>query len=367
MRFFTKYRFLRFGVAVCILNIAASFLIEPANGSSETMWKEYYQEEEIDTIFVGSSVCSADFAPDIFDERLGVKSFNMGTPAQEIEQTIRAVEVAFAEHEIETVIYGMGFFSLQNSMGEEPEMTFVKALSREQGGLKGLKTNLGYLFSEDVKTKEMSVRYLFPWTYNHVDYTPDAVVANMWEKFNPTIAEADMESTERKNWRLEKGFRPFTGMVDENEIWSMNSYRIYRQKFENESIRYFKQLLALCKEHDVDLVVINSPHPAYDVVSCYDVYETQHEQVKSICESYGVDYYDFSLAKPELFAIRNNYFYDFEHLNYQGVQVFSNAVCDLLEKREKGESLEDSFYSVEEFMTKHEALVTEWSYLKDLP
>lgn len=366
MRIFKKYKFLRFGVAVCVLNIVASFLIEPANGSSETMWKEYYQEQEIDTIFVGASVCSADLAPDIFDARLQVNSFNMGTPAQEIEQTIRALKVVLEEHEIETVIYGMGFFSLQMEGGEEPEMTFVKALSREQGGLKGLKTNIEYLFSEDVKTKEMSVRYFFPWTYNCIDYTIEAISANMQEKLNTTIVEADMESTERRNWRLEKGFRPFTGVVDYATSWSMNSYRVYKQEFDKESISYFKQLLKLCKENNVDLVVINSPHPAYDVVSCYDTYEAQDMEVRRICESYGVEYYNFSMAKPELFDIQEDYFYDFEHLNYNGAQAFSNAVCDLLEKRENKESLEDSFYSVEEFLKLHEELVEEWSVLQNI-
>ena len=56
MRFLKKYRFLWFAVAVILLNYVASFLIEPANGSSETMWKEYYQEEEIDTICAATVV-----------------------------------------------------------------------------------------------------------------------------------------------------------------------------------------------------------------------------------------------------------------------------------------------------------------------
>ena len=110
----------------------------------------------------------------------------------------------------------------------------------------------------------------------------------------------------------------------------------------------------------MDLIVINTPHPAYDVVSCYDTYKMNYEQVKELCLKYETDYYDFSLAKPELFQAEEDFFYDFEHLNYKGAQEFDNAVCNLLKKREAGLNLESEFYSVEEFLELHTALLEEW-------
>lgn len=109
---FKKYKFLLFLAGICMLNSVLCFLIEPARGSSATMWEEYYKETEIDTIFIGSSLCSASFDPQIFDEKLGVKSFNMGTPMQPLDQNLTALETAFEEHQIDTVVIGMGFFIL---------------------------------------------------------------------------------------------------------------------------------------------------------------------------------------------------------------------------------------------------------------
>ena len=110
MRIFRIIKPLCFIGVLCVLNIILSFLLEWANGASATMWRQYYEEEKIDVVFVGASVCSASFAPDVFDRRLGLNSFNMGTPAQKTEQSVRALEVAIEEHEVQTVIYGMGFF-----------------------------------------------------------------------------------------------------------------------------------------------------------------------------------------------------------------------------------------------------------------
>ena len=345
---------------VCVINMLLSFCMEWANGASATMWQQYYAEEEIDIVFVGASVCSASFAPEVFDERLGKNSFNMGTPAQMTEQSIRALEVALEEHEPETVIYGMGFFALQQEGSEEAEMTFVKALSREQGGLKGLKTGMEYLLSETVRDKEKSVKYFFPWLYNGVDYSVDEIANNIKAKLDTTAEEFDPHSEEEKNWRLEKGFRPFTGVVNYDTAWESNSHQFYYQHFDYASTYYFQKLLELCSEKGVDLIVINSPHPTFDLVSCYDTYEMNHELVKEMCEEYGVEYYDFSLAKPELFDAKEDYFYDFEHLNYEGATAFSNAVCDLLEMRESGKLSSDMFYSVEEYMQLHEELIEEW-------
>lgn len=351
-----------FLILLILANMTMSFCFEWANGASSTMLDQYYAQEEVDMVFVGASVCSASFDPVIFDDKLGVKSINMGTPAQGIEQSIRALEVAIKEHDINTVIYGMGFFALQQPTADNAEMTFVKALARKQGGMKGLMTSIEYLSSPKVRDKEKSIQYFFPWVFNGVDFSVEAVVNNVKLKLNKTTEEFDPDSTEAKNWRLEKGFRPFTGVVDYETAWNNNSYLNYYQYFDHEAVHYFKKLMKLCVENEIDLIVINSPHPAYDVVTCYETYEMNHEQVKALCAEYNVDYYDFSLVKEELFESQKDYFYDFEHLNYKGAHAFGEAVCELIQKRKNGEKLEEYFYTFKDYMEKHRDLVEEWIY-----
>jgi len=110
----------------------------------------------------------------------------------------------------------------------------------------------------------------------------------------------------------------------------------------------------------VDLIVINAPHPTFDVISCADYYAKSESQVKELCEKYEVDYYNFSLAKPEVFESKAEYYYNFEHLNYQGSQVFSEAFCDFMEKRASGEDMSQYFYSVEEYYEIHKDELEEW-------
>jgi len=351
---------LRFVVLLCVLNVILCFAIEPVGGASETMWSEYFAETELDTIFVGSSVCSATFDPGLINQRLNVKSFNMGTPSQAIAQSVDALEVAFEDHQIKTVVVGMGFFGLQEKPVDEAELTFEKALARELGGIAGVMESVEYLLSKDVRESEKSINYFFPWTYNQVTISWEDIYRNVSTKISPVETVFDASTSERGNWRLEKGYRPYTGLADYENAWFSNSYYYYSEKFDPDMVAIFEELMQLCNDNEVDLIVINAPHPTFDVISCADYYAKSESQVKELCEKYEVDYYNFSLAKPEVFESKAEYYYNFEHLNYQGSQVFSEAFCDFMEKRASGEDMSQYFYSVEEYYEIHKDELEEW-------
>ena len=342
MRIFKKARILCFLIIVGVINSVLSFLIEPAQGASATMWKQYYKETEIDTIFIGSSLCSAAFDPLIFDEQLGVKAFNMGTPMQALEQNITALETAFEEHDIKTVVVGMGFFVLQEDTYEDAELTFEKALAREKGGIKGGLHGLEYVFSNAAYDNEKSVNYWFPWIYNKETYSWEVMMQNVKSK----LMQRGKGAIATK-WK--KGYSPYEGMVDYNNVAAKNSYYTYNQELKEELLSKLEKILVMCKENDVDVMVINTPHPDFDIISCYEVYERNDNIVRELCKKNSVDYYNFSLAKNEVFEDKEEYYYDFEHLNYEGSQAFCYELCDFMIKREKGKDMNQYFYAVEEY------------------
>ena len=354
-----------FLLILCMMNKILAFALEPNLGASDMMWSEYYAEDEIDTIFVGASVCSASFDPAVFNERLGVKSFNMATPSQAIEQTIYAVETALEDHQIKTVIFGMGFFTLKGDEVKAAELTFRNARNRKIGGMEGMVEQIKYMFSEGTIDAEASINYMFPWTYNHVEMNWESISNNIVAKLSSEEERFDVSSDERKSWILENGYRPYTGVVNYDEIWANNSYYIYSPKLEEYEMQKLEQLINLCNENNVELIIVNIPHPVHDVIACSDSYAQENEEVAALCESYGVDYYNFNLAKEEIYEAMPEYYYDFEHLNYTGSQVFSENFCDFLERRATGEDMDTYFYSVEEFMTIHNELLEEWKNVKE--
>lgn len=343
MRIFKKCKFLYFILVVCLVNEIMSFLIEPAKGASDMMWSSYYKQKEIDTIFIGSSLCSATFDPKVFEDKLGVKAFNMGTPMQALSQNASALETALEEHAIDTVIIGMGFFVLQEEVYEVAELTFEKELARNSGGIKGYLKSMKYVLSETVRDSEKSINYWFPWVYNAESYSLESIKKNVNSKIK--IMQSD-ESEETDN----KGYAPYTGVVDYSTASEKNSYLTYKQELQEELLEKFEKLLIICKKENVDVIVVNTPHPEFDILACIDTYAQNEEKVKDLCKKYEVDYYNFSLAKPELFEAKKDFFYDYEHLNYEGSQAFCTIFCEFLQMRNKNENLDKHFYDIEDYI-----------------
>ena len=111
----------------------------------------------------------------------------------------------------------------------------------------------------------------------------------------------------------------------------------------------FAKLYVVCKENKVDVIVVNTPHPKFDIYACREVYAKNSEVVIDLCRKHGVSYYDFSLAKSELFDGKKQYFYDFEHLNQEGSKAFSNAMAELLIMRKQGKPVEELFWDAKEY------------------
>ena len=207
MQILKRIKPLAFVFVLMLLNSLLNFLIVPARGASGIMWQEYYQEEEIDTIFVGASFCAATFDPYIFNKEIGVKSFNMGTPLQAIEQTISAVETAIEDYKLETIVIGMGFFSLQQNSYDKAEMTFERAKAEKKSGIAGVLEGFRYILSEDIRGTEKSINYMFPWLYNQGEISWEAIYRNV-------VAKINAYNTSEENGLSKKGYSYYDGILD---------------------------------------------------------------------------------------------------------------------------------------------------------
>lgn len=360
MRIFKYMKSVCFILVLVLVNFLLSFMIEPEGGASKRMWAGYYSEKELDTIFVGSSLCQQTFIPEIFNKEMGIKSYNMGTPSQAIPQTRRAIEVAVKEHGIKTVIFGMNFSSLKYDPIPEAEMTFESARVRQKGGLAGVVDALSYMYSEGVCDEENSINFLFPWLYNYENYSLDKVKENVTEKIEEIKVELETGVRDETDGLL-KGFRnDDTSIFNYDNKWVKNSYLSYEAYFSSEMLQEFEEMLMYCQQEGIDIIIINTPQPVFDVITCYESYEKNERRLLAICDKYNVDYYDFSLAKPELYEINAKYFCDNEHLNRQGAEDFCMKLAGILERRANGENLDEYFYSVEEFLTIHDDELQDW-------
>lgn len=339
-----------FGAILIVLNNILSFVLIPIGGASEVMWNDYYKVEELDTLYVGSSVCLRSFNPYILDEELGTNSFNMGTPAQPIDLTYLALQTAIERHDIKRVYFGFGYFTLTMTSSPQAEAAFLQARNQHVPLGERMKANVGYAFDKKNIGSSRAINFMIPWVYNHVELHGGAIVNNVLGKLNGrTAADEMMVNDELRNY-VGRGFGYYKGVMNYETADTMNSKMFYYGEFIADALGMLNRICRLCEANDIELIVVNTPRPVFDTVSYGEEYYNRYEMLKAFLNERGAEYYDFNLVKPEIYESRPEYYFNFEHLNQEGAEAFSRSLAKFEMLRHQQDSMEEYFFDWEEYL-----------------
>lgn len=341
------------GTAVCLLllNQLLTFALEPAqNSSSDNMWYGYQAKENLDTVFVGSSLVSRSLDPDRYDRMMGTSSYNMGTNAQMFAQSYTAIETAWREHHVRNVILGIGYFEFQSRQGLGNEVAFYRARNHYSSFRERLWNDARYVLEADNFDSSVSVNYFFPWVYDHVTVSASSIAQNLQQKLS--------EKKGQKSSVPGNGFsNGDTTRLDFNTLSYEDTSSAKSQKEVQPAYDELAKICDFCQQHDINLYVINMPLPEYYVVAFPDQYFERAEKIRRICEEYGTAYYDYNVSKPELFERKDEYYMDFEHMNQEGAEAFTDSVARMVQSVQNGGDVSSWFYTKEEYLRSVDRVV----------
>lgn len=340
---------------ILFINMILIFILEPKESESKIMWQGFYKEKNLNMLFIGSSVCQRSFNPYIIDDILKTNSFNMGTPAQLLQQTYVGINEAVKKHKIKAVIIGMGHFTLTQKENLNAEIAFTKAKAAKRNKIEKIKEIINFIFSNDHIKKTESINYFFPWIFNRVNIDYENISNNIKNKIN-----SDWNKNEEKIiYEIGKGFGIARTSHNYNKVGSEVSGLIYSRDIYLKNFEILKKISKFCKENNVDLIVVNPPHPYYDILSYGDEYFFTMKKLKDFFGSLNISYYDFNLIKPSIFQSKEDYFYDFEHLNEKGSTEFSKSFAKFMKLKANCKDMNEYFYTPEEYLAsiKHISIV----------
>lgn len=346
---------------IIVFNELLKFCFEPYGTASQIMWNDYHKEENLNQIFVGSSICYVGINPYIVDDIMGTDSFNMGTSAQQLAQTKLAIKTAINDHEIKRVVMALGYFSLTGERSTKAEVAFLRAKVNSASFLTKFQTYIKYAFDDDVIGNPESINYLFPWVYNSVSLKK--VPSNVTAKLEGKVAtEQEMIDNVYRHY-VGKGYGYLSGYLNFDDTGNDTTYRYYSETFSEDSLQELRDIACMCKDAGVELVVVATPRPAFDILSYGtngDEYFEKMLLLQSLFSEYGASYYDFSLAKDELFTNSDKYYFDHEHMNKEGSEAFSTSMANFLLKKDAGTDVDSLFYTPEEYLNSIDYISTVW-------
>lgn len=343
-------------IVIVALIIGANVLItlgfELYSSLANVMWDEYRAaaSENIDTVIVGSSTGQRSFDPSVLDTTLGSTTFNMATPAQELDDSYTAAKQAIEDHHVKRVILALDYESISTVKWPGSHVAFARAKMAGEPLPQAVAVYWGLLTSSSFFDGADSICALFPWGYNHVELDAEHIATNFNDRMSGT---APVQAAERvmDGWTYYgNGYGNYDGVLDYSTARDRLSVTEEGPAdFDQQGLDWIQNICDLCRENDVQLVVVVTPRPAFNVLAYGEKYPEQMSRLQQVVEQAGGTFLDANLAKGGWYEPRETDFYDGEHLNHDGAARFSQAFASALQALDAGGSTSILTYSYDQW------------------
>ena len=261
-------------------------------------------------IILGSSRCYTGFNPKVIDSGLNMKSFNMGTSAQDIAESYYSL-VEILGYQNPKYIVLETFFDLSDNAHDYYQIFSNASFFNSTKNKFDLVTN-GY------GTKGIA-NYSIPLMKfnNYIKQDLMSLFSNKPEKKPET------------NWY--KGFLEETEVISQDQINTLkpipnfNNTDFNKERFDF----FFKKIYKLTKDKGIKLIVLRTPYPPSRLML------SDNNDEESFYKDYmgnnkDITYQDLNNYKSDLFIYSDEDFSDYHHANNRGALKMSQQLIDII-------------------------------------
>ena len=304
-------------ISFMVLNKCMNYiLVDDTYSYTRIMLHEMYtQEQNIDTLFLGSSHCYRTFDTSITDGYLG-NTFNAGSSSQALDGSYALLVEAGKRNNLKRVFLEMYHEIVVGEYKERTELTSTYIISDY------LRPSFNkYQYILNASTREYWINSLFPARRNWKNIFNKDIIANniRSKKSEPYINYGYVNHG--NEYYAGKGYVANTGILNINDYKEAKYASIKQEHISKDNLSILKKIIKYCKQNEIELVLLVVPMPEFriDKVGNYGYYA---EQIEDLANSEGIEFYDFNLCKEE-YKFENEYFIDDHHLNKSGAEKFS--------------------------------------------
>lgn len=314
------FKLLLFLFLLIIINEILAFILVPKyslkNGSVKQM---YFETNNIDTLFLGSSHCYETIQPDIIDHYSKGYSYLCSTAAQKMDGSYYALRETSKYNDISTV-YLECFFFMWNEGGK------IGAMHQDRTDISDTITLADQMYLSWDK-----IRYLLNATspeYYSLTFIP---ARRNWEDIlQPSlVAETFRNNMERDfftEYHHNRGFNGSNEIAEKGTFYNTATLPVITEEWiGGEYLEDFYMIVDYCEKNDIELILYSAPVQDFFILQYggdYDAYVDRMEELATEC---GLSYYDFNLCKEEFLQLDTADFRDDNHLNING----STKFCEL--------------------------------------
>lgn len=326
-RFLFKF-FLFAVIFFAVSAILSVFLINDLNTYTRVLMHEFYSQKNIDVLFCGASHVSHGINPNVADKRLGLNTFNSGTPSQGLDGTYAILCEAVRLYNLKDVFVELDFATAATSPYSKSEPSKSNFLVAHY--LKNPKAKLKYILSS-TSPKYYLNSFLPIGKEKLIDLNPVSVLSVAKSKITGDYYKYSYEKSD--SVYAGKGCVLDDETVQNGTLWSEPVNPIPVDSIDAEWKEIIVKIISLCNENNINLAFYQNPSTDFYLAEkqSYDEYISF---IRKFVSEYNIQYYDFSLLKPEYLELQDSDFFDDNHLNKYGIEKFTSIFCDFYSRTE---------------------------------
>lgn len=311
---------------LCMMIKGCNYLVaDDTNSYTRLTLHEFYEsEEEIETLFLGTSHCFRAYDPMLYEELTGETAFNLGSSSQNIDTSYYLLKEALKYQDIEKVYLDIYHIFL-----------FFNPDNREL-----VEANI---ISDYMKPSINKVSFILHrsasehYTNSFFPFRRDWQLLGDFEYLKENIAKKQQDSY--KNYEpvvyddeqyVAKGFvASWATLNPEDYDWIPKSEKVDLSDDTSFAMSYVEKIAELCRKEGIELIFLTAPSYK-EYLETKDSYEMIHDFVQELADKREVAYWDFNMCSEELLDLEAEDFMDADHLNESGAEKVTTCLAELV-------------------------------------
>ena len=328
-------------------------LTDDADSYTRLMMHEFYNQKNIDILFVGSSHCYASLDPAVTDEIFGMNTFNAGSALQAQDASFALIREAAERYQVSQIYMEMYYLMMDNDEYREREQMTAT-----------------YIVSDYMRPSLNKVRFLLQASSPQYYINSFLPARRNWEKLlHPAeileILKRKAASSYRDHQPVGgyqgKGFVSNSGEIPGGLLLDNAGFdSIHPENASEDWLKTIREIIAWCDKKGIQLTLFSAPMTLFQTAGAGN-YDEYIGLVRELTEGTGTRYVDFNLCREEFFDQTPDLFADAGHLNARGAERFSPIFADFF----TGKISEDELFydSMADKLAAHDPEILGLSFL----
>ena len=337
------------GAIIIINQVLIYILVDDAENEVRYAMHELYQQEDIDTLVLGSSHVFCGYDPRILDEVWGENTYLAATPVQKIDGSYYLLKEVIKKNDLKTV-YIDAFYRHYRDIPKEREDFQMEYIYCVTDYMENNWNRFEFLVKATGYERYVD-SFLIPSRYGNYLLDLKRFERVIKSKRNDAYVNYDMpeslKNTFYKGAMFNVGQSGNPNMVGKLEEYEISA--IKEDVLSEYSLECLDKIVELCKEEGIRLVLVTTPFTDLFLKSIgnYDVF---YNYMRTYAKQNEIEFYDFNLCKTEVLDFQREDFTDTHHLSGVGNEKYSRVFAEVMSDYSQ-EEREALFYdSVEEKM-----------------